>query len=336
VRTVNQTLDLVLACSSCGLRYLVPGGVYAAGAVDLIRLALKDGWIGDGKGGHLDPTCAKMLGVQSGMAADRASVLTTERARVARAGQAARLMGRKPAKHDPRTLKLSRYLTPEILATPPPRVDWSADASSFGPMGNDVMGDCTIAAPGHLIQCWSAANGAQIILPDAAIVAAYSAVGGYVPGDASTDNGAFELDVLNYWRQTGVGGHKILAYVAVDPANRRHVEIAMNLFGGLYAGLSLPLSAQEEEVWTVPNSGPVGTGAPGSWGGHAVPWVNYGPLGVVCVTWGALKTMTWNFAAAYTEELYACLSDDWAPGGRVAPNGFDLAALQADLAAVAA
>lgn len=324
--------DTALVCAECGAKFLLPYGAVVAGAIDLLRLAMKQGWIPNGHGGHVDPNCAKKAGVQAGIAAAIASALTTERARAARGF---RPMGRKPAKRDPRTMRMEKYLTAAVLADPPARVDWSATATDLGPMANDALGDCTCAAAGHLIQCWSATNGGQIIIPDADIVTAYSAVGGYVPGDPSTDNGAFELDVLNYWRTTGIGGHKILAFVAVDPKNRRHVEIAMDLFGGLYSGLSLPASARDQEVWSLPFGGAIADGAPGSWGGHAVPWLNYGPLGIVCVTWGALKTLTWSFAATYTEELYAVVSEDWATGAMPAPSGFDLPTLQADLAAVA-
>jgi hypothetical protein len=324
------TADIVLACASCGIRYLVPGGVYISGGIDLIRAAMKEGWIPDGHGGHVDPKCAARLGLAAGMAAAVSSAMTSAAAKRDRD----RKMGRKPARVDARTLKMSRYLTPAVLADPPPRVDWSSKVSAFGEMGNDAIGDCTCAAAGHLIQTWSAENGAEIIVPDADIIAAYSAVTGYKPDDPSTDNGAVELDVLNYWRQTGIGGHKIAAFVAVDPKNRRQMTIALDLFGGLYAGIEMPVSCQDQEVWAVPAGGPLGAGLPGSWGGHAAPFVNYGPLGVVCVTWGALKTVTWDFVDTYVSELYAVVSVDWADGTRPAPSGVDMAALLSDLALV--
>jgi len=244
-------------------------------------------------------------------------------------------LGRRAVRHDGRTLRLARYLGPEILAAPPQRVDWSAAMTNMGVMTNDVLGSCTAASAGHMIQAWSAQNGNQVIIPDADVVAFYSASTGYVPGDPSTDQGGIELDVLNAWRKVGIGGHKILGYVAVDPRNRTHMQLAIDLFGGVYAGAGLPITAQTQEVWTVPPIGPVGNGSPNSLGGHAFPLLNYGPLGCVCVTWGLLKTLTWSWIETYVDEAYAILSDQWAPGGRKAPSGFDLTALQADLAAVA-
>ncbi len=71
------------------------------------------------------------------------------------------------------------------------------------------------------------------------------------------------------------------------------------------------------------------TSTPGSWGGHAVPVIAYDASGLTCITWGALKRMTWAFWDAYCDEAYACLSRDWAAAR--APSGFDWAALDADL-----
>jgi len=245
-------------------------------------------------------------------------------------------LGRLPAKHDPKALRLARYLTPQLLAAPPKRVDWLAQVTDLGMMKNDELGCCTISAAGHMIQAWTAANGSQVIIPDDEIVAAYSAVGGYVPGDPSTDQGAYALDVLKYWRDVGIGGHKIRGWVSVNPLDRLHMEIAANLFGGIYAGFDLPLSARNQEAWAVPGGGPVGEGTPRSWGGHMIPLLNDGPLGHVCVTWGAPKTITWQFDGAYCEEAYALVAEDWAPPGRAAPSGLLIDDLMADLAQVAA
>ena len=44
--------------------------------------------------------------------------------------------------------------------------------------------------------------------------------------------------------------------------------------------------------------------------------------------------MTWNFWNIYCDEAYAVLSPDWIGQAKLAPSGFDLAALEADLAAV--
>lgn len=244
-------------------------------------------------------------------------------------------LGRKPARHDPLTLPFARYLTGELPA-PPESVDLTQGVGSWPMMGNDELGDCTCAAAGHLIEAWTqAAKGAAQVIPDSAVLAAYEAVGGYVPGDPSTDQGADELTVLKYWRKTGIGGHKIAAFVAVDPQNSDHVRQAIALFGGLYLGIAMPLSAQEQTIWDVPAGGPVGSGAPGSWGGHAVPQLQYDPKLTTVITWGQKLQMTWEFFSTYVDEAWAIVTPDWIEQQGDSPSGFSLAALRADLALVA-
>jgi hypothetical protein len=238
-------------------------------------------------------------------------------------------LGKKPAHHDPRTLQMANYL--ELPAIPATQ-DWTKKAASnWGMMLNDKLGDCTCAAVGHIIQAWSAnAEAKEIVLPDQAILKTYEAVTGYRPDDPSTDRGAVELDVLRYWRKTGVGGYKIDAFVALEPKNHAHIQAAVDLFGGAYIGLALPLSAQTQKVWSVPPGGPSGNAAPGSWGGHAVVVEAYDAHGLTIITWGQPKRMTWSFWDAYCDEAYACLSELWA-GKKPAPSGFNLAALKGDL-----
>ena len=242
-------------------------------------------------------------------------------------------LGKKPARHDPRTLQMANYLA---LPAVPAAQDWTKKAAKgWGMMLNDQLGDCTCAAIGHIVQAWSANAGPQeITLPDDAILKAYEAVGGYKPGKPESDQGAVELDVLKYWRKTGVGGQKIDAFVALEPKNHAHVQAAVDLFGGAYIGLALPVSAQTQKVWSVPPGGPSGQGSPGSWGGHAVVIEAYDAHGLTCITWGQKKRMTWSFWDTYCDEAYATLSELWA-GKTPAPSGFDLAALKADLRQVA-
>ena len=139
---------------------------------------------------------------------------------------------------DPRTLRLSKYLLPTVPLAPK-RVNYSQGINVWPMYGNDQTGDCTIAASAHHVECWTnKSKGSPDLMSNASILKAYEDVGGYVPGDPSTDNGCFMLDVLNYWRKTGIGGHKIDAYVSVDPMNHEEMAQAIWLFGGVYLGLN--------------------------------------------------------------------------------------------------
>jgi hypothetical protein len=184
---------------------------------------------------------------------------------------------------------------------------------------------------------WTANSGKKMFTPtDQQIVAAYSAITGYNPVSGANDNGANEGDVLNYWRQSGIAGHKIGAYVALEPSNHIHIMDSVYIFEGCYIGVQLPISAQAQvqnhQPWSVPPGGPTGDGKPGSWGGHAVPVVSYDVRGVTVITWGGLQVMTWSFWETYCDEAYAILSQDYLDGMKKAPQGFSMQQLQADLA----
>jgi hypothetical protein len=245
-------------------------------------------------------------------------------------------LGKQSPRIDLRTLRLSDYLITEALPAPPAAIDYGNQIppDGWGMMGNDTIGDCTCAAAGHFIQDWTVNNDGEVTIPDTAVIAAYAKITGYDPDTGANDNGAIEIDVLNWWRKHGIGGHKITGYAALEPKNRTHVKDSIYLFGGCYIGLALPASAQGQTTWTVPPEGARGRGAPGSWGGHAVVVVGYNARRVTCVTWGAVKQMTWEFWNAYCDEAYAVLSTDWLGADKECPPGFDLKTLLADLGAI--
>jgi hypothetical protein len=201
-------------------------------------------------------------------------------------------------------------------------------------MLNDNLGDCTIAAAGHMIEQWTKiASGSALIPTDAQILKAYEDVGGYVPGDPSTDNGCVMLNVLNYWRNSGIGGHHITAYVQINQSNPQEVKEALYLFGNVYTGIALPLSAQGADEWEV-EPGP--NDVPGSWGGHCIPALTFDAKVRMVVTWGELLPMTPEFWADYVDEAYAVLSLEWIAKNGLSPSHFNLGQLMADLSSVTA
>jgi hypothetical protein len=246
---------------------------------------------------------------------------------------AAQMLGKLPVRTDVRTLSFGRYVDPGRLPPPPDAFDETAGVESWPMYANDRIGDCTTAAAAHMIAAWTAAGrGHAIELPERYVLDAFDHVKRMDPFRG--EEGAVELDVLRYWRKLGIGGHRIGAYARVAVHDEQLVQTAAWLFGGLYIGLQMPLTAHVQPVWdwTGSLSGPA---LPGSWGGHAVDVVRYDRTGLTVVTWGRLQELTWSFWARYCDEAYCILSDDFLKQGN-APNGFDLAALEADLALVTA
>jgi hypothetical protein len=252
-----------------------------------------------------------------------------------------RKFGKLAPKWNRKTLRLSDYI-PGGLPAAPEKVfrEYKIPPAAWGMMRNDQIGDCTCAAIAHMVMLFTAHTGALITPTDDQVVGVYSAVTGYDPaqtddqGNNPTDQGAAITDILNYWQTTGIAGHKILGWAKIA-LTAAAVREAMYLFGAVDIGFNVPQSALDQtdagQAWAVvADDG-------GIQGGHSVPLFGYGDAGFDCTTWGANQKLTTGFAAAYMDEAYVVLTDDWlnATSG-LAPNMLDLAALEADLAAVRA
>ena len=264
-----------------------------------------------------------------------------------------RMLGKKEPRIDKRTLQFRDYLqkrrkrgAPSPLPTPPDEISYVVKVPSWPMLLNNQLKNCVIAAMGHMVQQWTrfAANLAEMqTMTDAEALAAYEAIAGYNPHDANTDQGCDMLTALNYWRNHGiiVGGklHKIGGFVQINPQDLLEVRQSIWMFGNLFTGVALPLSAQSADDWTVPDGGIYSpAGQPGSWGLHCIPVMAESPLTLTGISWPnpeheRLK-MSHNFFGDYCDEGYAVLSPDWltALGNSIA--GFELAALQRDIASL--
>lgn len=238
----------------------------------------------------------------------------------------------------PKRMRAARLM--DSLPAAPPARDWIAAAAAqcggdFRMLLNDRLGDCTIAdGPGHCAQIWTANNGAMVTPPDADILTGYEKVDGYVEGDPSTDQGGIETDVLAYWKAHGIAGSKLDDWIPVDPRNLDHIRKVVDRYGVAYIGVSLPLTAQDQPIWTLDISGGAKAEA-GSWGGHCVSISAYDSASFDVITWGMRQKMSIDWFLAYCDEAYAPLCKAlWCPKG-TAPSGYTAADLDADLAAVA-
>lgn len=242
-------------------------------------------------------------------------------------------LGRKKSPHDPRALRFSRYLKPN-LPTPPDSADYSEKVGAdWGMMANDVLGDCVLAAAGHGELGWTTNAGKPFQLTDAQIVAAYSAITGYTPNDPSTDQGTDPVSMFKYWKKHGIAGHKIGAWANVNPTKQNQFRVAISMFECVFISLAMPNYIQGNMgTWDVPGPGvSPDDAAPGSWGGHEVVGFGYGAGGVTIVTWGQRVRVTWAFLAKYCDESQVAFSVDLVSGNGTVPTGFDVAVLRADI-----
>lgn len=230
-----------------------------------------------------------------------------------------RKLGRRPARHDPRTPRLMAALAGH-LPEPPAACDHGAafaawplwrNGDQLGHHGQTVpgLGDCTAVAVASAIRVLTAGRGGEIALTDDQVVGIYR-LSGYDPADPATDRGAVELDVLNLWCDRGydIGRQApdvLTGYGGVDPASSDCVRRAIAMLGGLYVGLELPDTALSDADWVVPRR-PCRVA-----GGHAVFLHGYDPDWIYLNSWGRRRRMDWGFLHRFCDEAYGLLSRDW-------------------------
>jgi hypothetical protein len=237
------------------------------------------------------------------------------------------------------TLKLADYIHPE-LAAPPAAISRPHPAFQWGMLANDKIGDCVIAMMLHSIEDFHL--DAQTPVPqftDQDAISVYSAITGYNPKDPNSDRGTDEAAAMSYWEnpglKTGDGRtHTIVATVAVDPSNLNECRIAIDEFVDLQIAIALPVTAQGQTEWTVVGDGKSGNSAPGSWGGHGIPYREYDAETFKCVTWGAELLLTVPFHQDYAQEAHVVVTQEMLSKQGIGPSGVNWDELLADVKAL--
>jgi len=236
--------------------------------------------------------------------------------------------------------KLRHYL--RGVPSAPPSCDYSAKAASVlsDVYQNDTLGCCVVSGYYHTKGVETGnATGTPFHATSTEIISDYSAIGGYVPGDSSTDQGCDEVTAMNFWSQHGdVSGTRLAGWLAVDATNKSEVQAACYLFENLYFGLELP------DTYTNPfpsgNGFTWDIGTPDPEQGHCIVGVGYDTTGVQIATWGLLGTMTWAAVAQLCVQatggaLYVLLTPDQVVSAAAkAPNGVAWLDLLADFNAM--
>ena len=236
--------------------------------------------------------------------------------------------GKKPYVSDPRSLQLKSYFK-ESLQPPPLEIHWP-NPDPLGMLLNDQLGCCAIAGPCHAEMVWRQTNGIYFFPTDADVLAAYEAVGGYVEGDPSTDQGCNLLEVLKYWKNTGIAGRKIGAFAEVDFHDIEQLKRSIALFGTVIVGWALPASLDDNAtIWTPP---PNSLGANAPQDGHCTILSGYSQDGILDnITWGEKIGATFSYVPYCMDECWVAFSNDWLMNPNEAPNDIDIATLMQDL-----
>ncbi|MFB7595770.1 hypothetical protein [Streptomyces sp. NPDC056160] len=231
-------------------------------------------------------------------------------------------------------LRLSRILPPALPA-PPAAADWltQVPADAWGMLGNDQVGDCTVAALAHKRIGDAYTSQGRLLDISTADCLKYYGHFGYRPGDPGSDQGAVCQDVLDYWHRHGFRGEKSLAYARINVDDHTQLKQAIALFGQIYVGVTITQAAEDQfngdEVWDITRRSPV-------LGGHCITLGAYDAHGLDAVTWGTVHRLTWRWWDVYGEEAWVVFNPADFTGrtsGRDR-DGLDLVTLRADYIAL--
>lgn len=225
---------------------------------------------------------------------------------------------------------LSDYIENLAALNLPAETRWreKAGASLNRMYLNDRFGCCVISGKHHALGVTSSNDsdsGGTILATDDEVHAQYRQICGHLGNDA----GCIITEVLDVMRTRGItaGGRaqKIDGYVRLDWTNWDMVRAALFVFGNLTVGFNLPRAWTQSATWDLVNS-------PNA-GGHDVTIVDYDPEYVYASSWGRVYRWTRRAFCSrqYVSECYAVLYPQWYNADRLAPSGFNVDRLRADL-----
>lgn len=247
--------------------------------------------------------------------------------------------GRRPPVHTRRTMRLALAMHKALDALgPAPTVSddyvsavMQQSASGWNCWWNNSLGDCVCEDSGHGLMLRTA-NAGKIIIPTSQdILALYEAVGGYQPGNASTDQGCDEGLMCQYLIKTGLCGQKASATGPVDPTNIEHLKWTVQIFGSCRLGIIVDQQMEQQFSLKQPWETPAAANDPNA-GGHDVPIVKYDSQYAYVVTWGGLQPVAWPLVSqsSFLEEAHCEAWEDFCRAGGTTPAGFNLQQMLAD------
>ena len=228
-----------------------------------------------------------------------------------------------------RTLKLKDFLRPGLAY--PAACDLTTDVGrDTDDLGNVDVGCCAIAGPGHFFRWEDRVHGLPETIGRAQVIDGYQHFG-YVPGDDSTDNGCYALDVMKWLRKDGLSGRRIRAFAQVNYFDPDELAAATFMLGGVFLCFQLPRRVRDGSIYTADAWEPAVEDG-GLAGGHMV-WLEGSNL---ANSWGLRKRLVQEMTSRYCFDAYAVVSETACAEGGRAYSGLDLAGLDDALRSVTA
>ena len=231
-------------------------------------------------------------------------------------------LGRIPAPLPKKIKRLGDYLCSPF--PPPPRQeDHTQGVKSWGMLGNDTYGDCTIAGLVHLRMADAVYAAEKETWPSTAKV-----VQAYLKLTGGQDDGLVLSSVLKSWQRSGILGDKVVGYAPLSTLSATEVAQVIHAFVGVYAGVRIPAPAMDQfnagQPWDL-----TGTAADRQIeGGHCIPILGQDAKYAYAVTWGHVQKITWRWWRTYIDEGWAVVTSELQ---KASPGLVNLPLLLADL-----
>jgi hypothetical protein len=235
-------------------------------------------------------------------------------------------LGRLPVKTTRKALQFADFFS--FLQVPRSTSYWSRKTPiPLRTYGNTIYGDCTRAKQAVAATRMERIEQKKTIdIPDSEVIRVYREMSDRLYGGG--DNGAYEDDALNEWRNPektfrDTTGHPytIDAYLRINALNHQELKAGLAFSGahGIAICLNLPAAfsrIKPPHSWDIPDGQAlIGEWMPGSWGGHSLEAHDYNAEGVLIDhTWNLNpQRVTWDAMAAYCDEahLYIDSIDAW-------------------------
>jgi len=192
--------------------------------------------------------------------------------------------------------------------------------------GNDVVGDCSLAAVLHTAQVQLAVVNQNFTPPsEAACIALFNRLRGSAEGLSVSQ-------LMKIWKKDGLFGTKIDSWHSFDPRDHETLKKLVWIYGAVTVGCDLPLSVfmeagffeggirwetyyVKEYPWTdgEPAKKKVWVKQPPSPGAsHAMTLVGFDNKGPIFVTWGTIARCTWDWWDNYVYCAYVAIPHRWA------------------------
>lgn len=237
------------------------------------------------------------------------------------------MLGKGPARKNPKGLKLKTYLP--RLPVIPERVRWDTmmyQAYERSALGNFYHGVCvTASCAKYVMSC--RANESMLLQP----ITTDQVIETAKKHDAL--EGWFLLDCMKVWKRDGLFGTKVDAFVSVEKSIEL-IKAAIWIFGGIKIGLSMPRAWEYRDVWDTSSKFFDSQYRKGSWGGHDLLLCGFEKDGLIGDTWDKTVLITPPAVLKYMDEGFAFILPEWSDADHVTPSGFDSDLLYAHLAEV--